>query len=112
MLRELADVTGLTSRVSAVLADTYRGPRVHDPGRVFTDLAAAVADGADCVSGVGSLVDQQVQHGPVASLTTTWRLLDQRVDAAHLLAVKAARASEGAAVWAAGGALAGGETVV
>jgi len=91
-----------------VLADTYRGPWVHDPGRVFTDLAAAVADGADCVSGVGSLVDQQVQHGPVASLTMTWRLLDQRVDAAHLPAMKAARA----AVWAAGGAPGVGETVV
>ena len=71
MLREVADLSGLTEQVTAVLADTYRGPWVHDPGRVFTDLAAAVADGADCVSGVGSLVDQQVQHGPVASLTTT-----------------------------------------
>jgi hypothetical protein len=78
LLREVADLSGLTEQVSAVLADTYRGPWVHDPGRVFTDLAAAVADGADCVSGVGSLVDQQLQHGPVASLTTTWRLLDQR----------------------------------
>ena len=66
MLREIGDLTGLTSRVSAVLADTYKGQWVHDPGRVFTDLAAAVADGADCVSGIGSLVDQQAQHGPVA----------------------------------------------
>ena len=90
LLREVADLSGLTEQVSAVLADTYRSPWVHDPGRVFTDLAAAVADGADCVSGVGSLVDQQVQHGPVASVTTTWRLLDQRVDAAHLPAMKAA----------------------
>ena len=112
MLREVADLSGLTEQVSAVLADTYRGPWVHDPGRVFTDLAAAVADGADCVSGVGSLVDQQVQHGPVASLTTTWRLLDQRVDAAHLPAMKAARASARAAVWAAGGAPGADETVV
>src|SRR6476660_6770749 len=112
LLRVVADLSGLTEQVSMVLADTYLGPWLHDPGRVLTDLAAAVADGADCVSGVGSLVDQQELHGPVASLTTTWRLLDQRVDAAHLLAVKAARASEGAAVWAAGGALAGGETVV
>jgi Transposase DDE domain group 1 len=112
LLREVADLSGLTEQVSAVLTDTYRGPWVHDPGRVFTDLAAAVADGADCVSGVGSLVDQQVQHGPVASLTTTWRLLDQRVDAAHLPAMKAARASARAAVWAAGGAPGAGETVV
>jgi hypothetical protein len=44
LLREVADLSGLTEQVSAVLADTYRGPWVHDPGRVFTDLAAAGCD--------------------------------------------------------------------
>ena len=88
MLPEIDDLTGVTSQVSAVLADTYKGQWVHDPGRVFTDLAAAVADGADCVSGIGSLVDQQAQHGPVASVTTAWRLIDARVDAAHLAGVE------------------------
>ena len=86
------------------MADTYKGQWVHDPGRVFTDLAAAVADGADCVSGIGSLVDQQAQHGPVASVTTAWRLIDARVDAAHLAGVKAARSVARAAAWAAGAA--------
>ena len=66
MLPEIDDLTGVTSQVSAVLADTYKGSWVHDPGRVFIDLAAAVAGGADCVSGIGSLVDQQAQHDPVA----------------------------------------------
>ena len=64
ILRELAQSTGLSARVSDVLADTYAGPRRHDPGRVFTDLAVAGADGADCASGIGQLVDQQAQHGP------------------------------------------------
>ena len=59
MLREVADLTGLIGNVTEVLADTYQGPWVHEPGRVFADLAVAVADGADCVSGIGSLVDQQ-----------------------------------------------------
>ena len=104
MLRELADLTGLTGQVSAVLADTYRGPWLHDPGRVYTDLAVAVADGADCVSGIGSLGDQQAQHGAVASVTTAWRLIDGRVDADHLVGVKAARARARAAAWAAGAA--------
>ena len=104
MLREIGDLTGLTSQVSDVLADTYKGQWVHDPGRVFTDLAAAVADGADCVSGIGSLVDQQAQHGPVASVTTAWRLIDARVDAAHLAGVKAARSAARASAWAAGAA--------
>ena len=70
MLREVADLSGLIENVTAVLADTYKGPWLHDPGRVFADLAVAVADGADCVSGIGTLVDQQRLHGMVASLTT------------------------------------------
>jgi hypothetical protein len=77
MLRELADLTGLSAGVSGVLADTYRGPWLHDPGRVFGDLAAAVADGADCVSGIGALADQRAQHGLVASLSTAWRQRQQ-----------------------------------
>jgi hypothetical protein len=52
MLRELADLTGLSAQVTAALADTYRGPWIYDPGAVFADLAAAVADGADCERGV------------------------------------------------------------
>ncbi|BBY59350.1 hypothetical protein MSAR_24860 [Mycolicibacterium sarraceniae] len=53
LLRELADLTGLSLQVTAVLADTYRGRWVYAPGEVFADLAAAVADGADCIDGVG-----------------------------------------------------------
>lgn len=101
MLRELADLTG---QVSAVLADTYKGPWLHDPGRMYADLAAAVADGADSVSGIGTLIDQQAQHGPVASVTTAWRLIDGRVDAAHLTGVKQARAVAREVAWAAGAA--------
>jgi hypothetical protein len=112
LLREIGDLSGLTGQVSKVLADTYKGPWVHDPGRVFTDLAAAVADGADCVSGIGTLVDQQILHGPVASLTTTWRLLDQRIDTAHLAGIKRARAAARARVWAAGAAPTAGETLI
>ena len=51
-------------------------------------------------------------HGPVASLTTTWRLLDERIDAAHLSGVKTARATARAAAWAAGAAPKADETLV
>lgn len=112
LLREVADLSGLSSQVSEVLADTFKGPWLHDPGRVFTDLAAAVADGADCVSGIGQLVDQQAQHGPVASVTTSWRLIDQRIDAEHLAGVKKARSAAREKVWAAGGAPQLGTTLV
>ena len=33
LLRELADLTGLSEQVTAVLADTYKGPWVHAPVR-------------------------------------------------------------------------------
>lgn len=105
MLRELGDLTGLSSQVTAVLADTYKGPWVHAPGDAFADLAAAVADGADCVNGVGHLLgDREQAFGPVGSTTTLWRLVDERIDAAHLPGVRSARAHARAAAWAAGAA--------
>jgi hypothetical protein len=105
MLRELADRTGLSAQVTAALADTYRGPWVYAPGDVFADLAVAVADGADCIDGVGQLCsDREHVFGAKASTTTMWRLVDRRIDAAHLPAVRAARAAARAAAWTAGAA--------
>jgi len=101
LLREMAEYTGLVDTVSAALADTYRGPWLHAPGRVFTDLAVAVADGADAISGIAVLGDREDLHGPVASMPTTWRVLD-RVDADHLPALRGGRAAARAAAWAAG----------
>jgi hypothetical protein len=110
MLRELADRTGLSTQVTAALADTYRGPWVYAPGEVFADLAAAVADGADCIDGVGQRCgDREHAFGAKASTTTMWRLVDQRIDAAHLPAVRAARAAARAAAWEAGAAPAAGD---
>jgi hypothetical protein len=101
MLRELACDTGLVAGVSAALADTYAGPWLHAPGRVFADLAVAIADGADCVSHIEVLGDRHEITGPVASMPTTWRLLD-RIDAVHLPRVAAARAAARDRAWAAG----------
>jgi hypothetical protein len=71
---------------------TYRGPRLHAPGQVLSDVAVAVADGADAVSGIAVLTDRQEVFGQVASMPTAWRVLD-RVDAEHLPAVRPARAA-------------------
>jgi hypothetical protein len=101
MLRELAQDTGLTAGVTAALADTYDGPWVHAPGRVFTDLAVAIADGADCISHIEVFGDRAQVSGPVASMPTTWRMLD-RIDETHLPAVRAARAAAREQAWAAG----------
>jgi Transposase DDE domain group 1 len=109
MLRELADLTGLSAQVTAALADTYRGPWVYAPGAVFADLAAAVAGGADCIDGVGQRCgDREHVFGAAASTTTMWRLVDSRIDAAHLPQIRAARAHARAAAWAAGAAPAAG----
>src|SRR5262249_58032668 len=85
MLREVADLTGLSAQVTAALADTYQGPWTHAPGDVFADLAAAVADGADCVDGVGQLWgDREHAFGSVASTTTLWRCVDERFAGARI----------------------------
>ncbi|RPF28611.1 IS1380 family transposase [Georgenia muralis] len=101
MLRELAGYTGLVEALDDALADTYRGVPVHAPGRVLTDVAVAVADGADAITGIAVLGDRQDVFGPVASMSTAWRVLD-RVDADHLGAVRAARAVAREKAWAAG----------
>lgn len=83
LLREMAEKTGLVDVVSAALIGTYKGLPVHAPGRVFADLAVAVADGGDPISGIAVLGDRQELFGPVASMPTTWRVLD-RIDAKRL----------------------------
>ncbi|MFZ1174972.1 MAG: IS1380 family transposase [Mycobacterium sp.] len=105
MLREVADLAELSAQVTAALADTYGGPWIHAPGAVFADLVAAVADGADCVDGVGRLWgDREHAFGAVGSTATLWRLVDERIDAAHLPRIRAARAHARARAWAAGAA--------
>lgn len=103
LLRELATETGLAGAVTGALIDTYRGFPVHLPGQVFADLAVAIADGADAVTGIEVLRDRDTLFGPVASMPTAWRLLD-RIDEAHLARVRAARAAARDRAWAAGAA--------
>lgn len=102
LLREMAEVTGLVEAVSGALIDTYAGVPLHAPGRVFTDLAVAIADGADAISGIAVLGDREELFGMVASMPTTWRVLD-RIDDAHLPAVRQARAQAREVAWAGGG---------
>ena len=73
LLRHLADKTGLTSGLSRALAS----PRilVHDRGRVVSDLACAVADGARVISDFRVVGDQRELFGLVASVPTAWRTL-------------------------------------
>ncbi len=56
MVRELADLTGLSAQVTAALADTYRGPWAYEPARCSpiwpprwpTGRTASTASGSSC----------------------------------------------------------------
>jgi hypothetical protein len=74
LLRQLADRTGLTAGLSAALPSPLGG---HDRGRVFSDLACAIADGARVISDFRVMGDQRELFGPVASVPTAWRALKE-----------------------------------
>ena len=103
LLAELADRSGLTSAMSVAMGDCGISWNTHDPGIVLTHLAVAIADGADCLSQLAVLRDQEALFGPVASHATAWRAV-QAVASVELRGIDVARATARAAVWAAGGA--------
>ncbi len=59
LLVELADRLGLTAGLSEAMAPTRKRRSAHDPGVVLRDLAAAVADGGDCLADLGVLRGQE-----------------------------------------------------
>jgi hypothetical protein len=63
LLGELATVTGLPEAVSGAMLDTYWGSPVHAPGEVFSDLAVAIADGADTVTRLGCYATGRPRSG-------------------------------------------------
>ena len=77
LLAELADRSGLTDGLSAAMEDCGISWREHDPGVVLAHLAVAVADGADCLSALRALSDQEALFGPVASVGVEVRLLER-----------------------------------
>lgn len=101
LLCELADGLGLSRGMSQALAPTKQRRRGHDRGRVLTDLAVAIADGATSISDLRVLADQPDLFGTVASVPTAWRALEA-VDEAALERIAHARAAARAQAWAAG----------
>ena len=101
MLAELADGLGLTDGLSAAMAPTKTRRGGHDRGRVLTDLAVGIADGASAISDLRVLADQPGLFGRVASVPTAWRALGA-VDEPVLARIAAARAQARAAAWAGG----------
>lgn len=103
LLAEMADHSGLTRALSVAMGDCGIAWRTHDPGVVLTHLAVAIADGADCLSQLAVLRDQEALFGPVASHATAWRAIEA-VTSRELRGIDAARAEARARIWAAGGA--------
>ena len=56
LLTETARVTGLQAGLSAGLGRWRASRAVHDPGKIVTDLAVAVALGGDCLADAAVLV--------------------------------------------------------
>jgi Transposase DDE domain group 1 len=98
LVGELADRVGLTSAYSAAVPRVGERARVHDRGRLLTQVAVMLADGGRCVADMATLRDQTDLFGNVASAATVWRTFDG-IDAEVLDALRVARASARARVW-------------
>ena len=100
LLAELADHSGLTEAMSVAMADCGISWHTHDPGVVFTHLAVAIADGADCLADIAALKEQEDLFGPVASVATAWRAVHATASV-ELRAIAVAIATARERVWAA-----------
>jgi hypothetical protein len=101
LLTEAARVTGLQAGLSQALG-RWRLPRaVHEPGKIVTDLAVAVALGGDCLADAGVLRAEPALFGPVASDPVISRLVSRlAADApAALKAIGKARAAARERAW-------------
>lgn len=103
LLGELADRIGLTSGYSGAIPRAGERGFGHDRGRLLGQVAVMLAAGGRCVADMAALRDQPDVFGEVASAPTIWRTFDT-IDDRVLTALRAARATARAEVWAAGAA--------
>jgi Transposase DDE domain group 1 len=104
-LVETVRAAGLDRGLSQALARWRRPLARHDPGKILTDLAIALALGGDCLADVAVLRAEPAVFGLVASDPTVSRLVDALAgDVGRALrAIDTARAAARARVWAAAG---------
>ena len=100
-LVETVRVAGLDAALATALARWRKPSARHDPGKVITDLAIALALGGDCLADVALLRAEPGVFGPVASDPTVSRTIDAlAADSSRVLAaIDAARAAARARVW-------------
>ena len=93
--RMLADATGLTEGLSAAVS---RPEVTHDRGGVLRDVAVSICDGGRDISDVVVLGQQPRLFGPVASIPTVWRSLNE-LDASDIAAITVVRNRIRPKVW-------------
>jgi Transposase DDE domain group 1 len=101
LLVRTAEKTGLVKGLSDALAPWRKPLATHNPGKIVSDLAIAVAVGGDCVADVALLRTQPGMFGSVASDPTVSRLVTTlAADAPKALsAIGKARAAARATAW-------------
>jgi DDE family transposase len=101
LLIQTLRATGLDRGLSAALERWRPGRAVHDPGKVLTDLAVALALGGDCLADIAMLRAQPQLFGLVASDPVVSRLVTRlAADAPRALkAIRAARAAARNRAW-------------
>jgi len=93
--RMLADATGLTEGLSAAVS---RPEVTHDRGGVLRDMAVSICDGGRDICDVVVLGQQPRLLGPVASIPTVWRSLNE-LDASDIAAITVVRNRIRPKVW-------------
>lgn len=96
-LQMLAEKAGLPGELDHAMRRKGFRP-LHPRGQVLTDLACAIVLGAVAVSDIALLEHQRTVLGPVASMATVWRALDE-VDELQLKRIALARAKVRKRVW-------------
>ena len=110
LLTQTLRVTGLGRGLSAALERWRPGRAVHDPGKIITDLAVALALGGDCLADIAVLRAEPGLFGPVASDPVVSRLVARlAADAPRALkAIRSARAAARERAWVLAGEAAPG----
>jgi hypothetical protein len=105
LLTEAVRAGGLDTELSEALAPWRKPLARHDPAKIVTDLAVALALGGDCLADIAVLRSEPGVFGPVASDPTVSRTIDALAGDAEraLKAINTARAAARARVWALAG---------
>jgi hypothetical protein len=106
VLVEAVRASGLDAALSTALLRWRKPMAIHDPGKVITDLAVALALGGDCLADIALLRAEPAVFGAVASDPTVSRVIDRLAADPRraLAAIDVARAAARSTVWRLAGA--------